>query len=291
MRKFILLGIKRIMFLVFRPFILLYSVFVGNFYLMQKAEWKLNHDYLNVWKTIIVNFSTFTFNVATKMPILVYGRIDFLNVGKIKIDSDEIYTGMLVINPITWRSKSVTCIENHGLWTIKKGGIRIFGGSNIMICKNGHLVLEGNNTIGENAIIYCEQLIRIGFNSNMAYNANITDTNSHYMVNILDGCVGKQRRPVEIGDYNWIGNNTTIKPGTRTPDHITIASSYSVLTKDYRKIIPPYSVLGGCPAKLLKENIARVFSSEEETELLRKDRVGLDLTISKDRILKATITH
>ena len=88
-----------------------------------------------------------------------------------------------------------------------------------------------------------------------------------------------------IGSFNWICNNTSVKAGVKTPDH-TIAASSSVLTKDYTQIIKPYSIIGGCPAKLIKENCSRVFDVNVEKELTKNPNMIKDL--SDDEIMNIT---
>lgn len=50
-----------------------------------------------------------------------------------------------------------------------------------------------------------------------------------------------------IGDDCWIGMNSLLTPG-RTISKGTIVAMGSVLTKDF----PPYSIVGGAPAKFIK---------------------------------------
>ena len=45
-----------------------------------------------------------------------------------------------------------------------------------------------------------------------------------------------------------------------------VASANALLTKDYSEL-PPYSVVGGCPAKLLKTGIRRIYNEENESFL------------------------
>lgn len=55
--------------------------------------------------------------------------------------------------------------------------------------------------------------------------------------------------PVIIGNNVWIGEKVTILPNVTIGDGCVIAAN-SVVTKD----IPPYSVVAGIPAKIIKQN-------------------------------------
>ena len=55
--------------------------------------------------------------------------------------------------------------------------------------------------------------------------------------------------PVVIGDNVWIGDKATILPGVTIGDGAVIAAN-AVVTKD----VPPYSVVGGNPARIIKQS-------------------------------------
>lgn len=54
--------------------------------------------------------------------------------------------------------------------------------------------------------------------------------------------------PVEIKDGVWIGAFATILPGVTIGEGAVVAAC-SVVTKD----VPPFSVVAGCPARVIKE--------------------------------------
>lgn len=54
--------------------------------------------------------------------------------------------------------------------------------------------------------------------------------------------------PITIGKYVWIGSNVTILPGISVGDWAVVAAG-AVVTKD----IPPFTVVGGVPAKVIKK--------------------------------------
>lgn len=65
--------------------------------------------------------------------------------------------------------------------------------------------------------------------------------------------------PVEIGNDVWIGEGVFIKNGVKIGDGSVIGAK-AVVTKD----IPPYAIVAGCPAKILKYR----FDEETIKELL-----------------------
>ena len=54
---------------------------------------------------------------------------------------------------------------------------------------------------------------------------------------------------VVIGNNVWIGDKATILPGVIIGDGAVIGTG-AVVTKD----VPPYSVVGGNPARIIKQN-------------------------------------
>lgn len=77
--------------------------------------------------------------------------------------------------------------------------------------------------------------------------------------NAMEGKSYPTKGDTIIGNDVWIGHKVTIMPGVNIGDGAIIATR-SVVTKD----VPPYSVVGGNPAKELKKR----FTEEEITKLL-----------------------
>ncbi len=53
--------------------------------------------------------------------------------------------------------------------------------------------------------------------------------------------------PIRIGNHVWIGSNATVLPGVSVGDWAVVAAG-AVVTRD----VPPLTVVGGVPAKVLK---------------------------------------
>lgn len=58
----------------------------------------------------------------------------------------------------------------------------------------------------------------------------------------------RPRAPITIESYVYIGGNCTLYPGVKVSHHSIIAPN-SAVTKD----VPPYTMVGGVPARMIKE--------------------------------------
>ena len=102
--------------------------------------------------------------------------------------------------------------------------------------------------------ITCVNRIKIGDNCLTGKWVTITD-NSHgrNVKEELNVPPGERplysKGPVIIGTNVWIGDKATILPGVTIGDNAVIAAN-SVVTKD----VMANTVVGGCPAKLLRDN-------------------------------------
>ena len=148
-----------------------------------------------------------------------------------------------------------------------EGGGKITIGSKCVLSK--HLILTAWETINPQVVITIGNDVQFG-----EYN-HITATNrieigdgflSGRWVTITDNSHGtidyeslqkpvKRRRvvskgPVIIGKNVWVGDKATILPGVTIGDGVVIAAN-SVVSHD----VPPYCIVGGIPAKIIKKII------------------------------------
>lgn len=104
----------------------------------------------------------------------------------------------------------------------------------------------GNNTaIGDRTEIHAGQAVNIGENCNISWDVCIMDRDYHKFnspVEIIS--------PVNIQDNVWIGCNALIMKGVTIGEGAVVAAG-SVVTKD----VPANSVVGGNPARVIKEDI------------------------------------
>lgn len=110
------------------------------------------------------------------------------------------------------------------------------------------LKIGNNSSIGPYSYIGCSGYIEIGDNVMMSPRVSIYAENhlfEHPDLTIKEQ--GVKREFVKIEDDCWIAANTVILAGVTIGRGSVIAAG-SVVTKD----IPPYSIVGGVPAKVIK---------------------------------------
>jgi acetyltransferase-like isoleucine patch superfamily enzyme len=113
------------------------------------------------------------------------------------------------------------------------------------------LKVGNNSSIGPYAYIGCSGYIEIGENVMMSPRVSIYSENHNFEDTTLPMISqGVARSFVKIEDDCWIAANSVILAGV-TVGKGSIVAAGSIVTKD----VPPYSVVGGNPAKLLKSRI------------------------------------
>ena len=115
-------------------------------------------------------------------------------------------------------------------------------------CDNGKNIHVGENFLANyNVTILDIAPVHIGDYVMIGPNALITTVNHPLSP------MGRRKhlgiaKPVKIGSDVWIGGNVTILPGVAVGNNVVIAAG-AVVTKD----VPDNCVIGGVPAKIIKE--------------------------------------
>lgn len=229
----------------------------------------LNHK-INILLTIYINLKLFPLNIAIKFPIYVYGKWRFFDLsGKIEF-TVPIRRGILLLG----KNLAGFCVTGKGSLRISENA-KIIVGDNVIISqgnqiciKNGAILKLNNNVkLGDFVRIICAKFIEIGAQTDITYESQVTDFNSHFIENLNTKKISTIYKPVWIGEYCWIGNRTTIMPGTILPDR-TIVCSNSLLNKNYKiQGLQMYSLIGGIPAKLINTGLKRIYNTSMEKEL------------------------
>ncbi|WP_448378345.1 acyltransferase [Fervidobacterium sp.] len=128
------------------------------------------------------------------------------------------------------------------------GTVRLGPGTRIITGKNT-LVKTGDGTfISGNSKIICMDRVEIGRKCAISWDVQIMDSDFHRIVQ--GKTVKNPTKPVRIGNHVWIGSRVTILKGVTIGDGSIVAAG-SVVTRD----VPPYSLVAGNPAKIVKEGV------------------------------------
>jgi acetyltransferase-like isoleucine patch superfamily enzyme/coenzyme F420-reducing hydrogenase beta subunit len=125
------------------------------------------------------------------------------------------------------------------------GNYTMYAESYIRVIKNGELVLN-SGFINEGVQITCASKITIGEGCVIARDVVIRDYDAHS----IDLPNYKIAKPIELGKHVWIGNRAMILKGVKIGDGAVVAAG-ALVTKD----VPINCIVGGVPAKVIKENI------------------------------------
>jgi acetyltransferase-like isoleucine patch superfamily enzyme len=132
--------------------------------------------------------------------------------------------------------------------TLEINGYNQIGrGSLIWILDNGRITLNGATTNGQNKII-AKQHVSIGQGCQIAWGVTICDHDFHKT--FTDGNQNIETAPVNIGKNVWIGMDATILKGVTIGDGAIVAAG-AIVTRD----VPAGTLVGGAPARILKENV------------------------------------
>ena len=97
---------------------------------------------------------------------------------------------------------------------------------------NGKIIIGNDVIMGPEVLFYTQN-----------HNSLRTDVAIKYQGNTIE-------KPIEIGDGSWIGARAIILPGVRIGIGAIIAAG-AIVTKD----VPDYSIVGGNPAKVIKNRL------------------------------------
>lgn len=139
------------------------------------------------------------------------------------------------------------------LWYRKLG---VVFGKNPMISTDlrvsgeySNISIKDNVIITEGCFFLAKNKISIGENTGIGFRTMIiTSSNPNGPYSELKKLYSNETKPVKIGDNSWIGAGSLILPGI-TIGNYSIVAAGSVVTKD----VPDYYVVGGVPAKLIKQ--------------------------------------
>ena len=177
--------------------------------------------------------------------ISIYKRRKFQNIASCDIGKNSFINFRSVIG-----KKDVSLIVGHS---------SIIEGTLSYDCEGAEILIGDRTFIGGSSIV-CAERVEIGSDVLISWGCTIVDHNSHATDwdsrknDVVEWAQGKKdwstvkKSPVIIHDRVWIGFNAIILKGISIGEGAIVAAG-SVVTKD----VAPYTIVGGNPAKLIRE--------------------------------------
>lgn len=223
-------------------------------------------NHVNWLATIYFNLRQLSLRTAVKLPIYIYFDTKLVDLSGRIVINGEIRRGIVKIGKKWTRSQGNTYYQNRGIWVIH-GASTICKGTQLLIMPKACFETGENVNIREHCYISVNKRVKLGRNCELAYSCQIMDSDFHYTINTETRETHYMKGDIIIGDNNWFGSYTTVKKGTKTPNNCIVASSFSLLCKDYTKSIPENSVIGGIPAKLISRNSRRIYNMKSHQQI------------------------
>lgn len=152
---------------------------------------------------------------------------------------------------------------NYDLLSVGKN---TYGGIKVLAYNNTNKIRIGN---------YCSIAPEVSFILSAEHYVNHI-SNFPFRAKIIDGSLeGMSKGDIIVDDDVWIGYGSTILSGVHIGQGAVVAAG-AVVSKD----VPPYAIVGGVPAKIIKYR----FSSEIIDELIKVDYSKLTKEMIEEHI-------
>ena len=234
-----------------------------------KIIWHWYRLHLNLTRTLYFNFRVFNFITAIKLPVWLYGHIQFGGLHRGCVVLQQLETGGVKIgggwdSDVFGRSKRhISYLRIRGKLVLDKK-ITMQQGVTLSINNNAILKIGNNVVINERVTIHSKASITINDNCRIGWNTQIFDTGFHYMVN--KGKLAYRNAPVVIENNVWVGNSVSIMKGSYLPAY-TIVASNSLVNKNFKEM-GEHCLIGGIPAKYITNGVERLLLLDGEIDKL-----------------------
>ena len=193
--------------------------------------------------SVYFNFKYLPFKQAIRLPILVY-KPHFLQLsGKVVLESEKLYFGMIRLGFFT-----SAVYPNSGIALRIKGTLvfqgkcRIGNDSYVVTGKSGRIVFGDGFSVSAGLKIISHCGIKFGKDTHFGWGNIVIDSNFHPLYDMQNKKFKKAFGEIEIGDNNWFSTQCMIMPCVKTPERC-IFGARSIVTRGGH--YEPYCVHGG----------------------------------------------
>jgi acetyltransferase-like isoleucine patch superfamily enzyme len=136
------------------------------------------------------------------------------------------------------------------------------GRHNALRCHEGEMYIGRNTIFGTDNTVNCYGEIYIGPECLFADSVYIVDFDHNYWDPVMSiRSQGIYTQPIRLEGNLWVGTKATILRGV-TVGEGSVIGAMSLVNRD----VPPYSVVGGIPAKVIGQRPAPLAREEEQAE-------------------------
>lgn len=214
--------------------------------------------------SLIFCFHYLPFRQAVKLPILVY-KPHFLNLkGKLRIECDSIYCGMIRLGFLGAKAFPDTGVSWSNEGEIIFKGKCFIGANSFVVCgPQGRIEFGDDFRVGTSLHLVSMCGITFGLKTRIGWEAIIMDTNFHPLYDMEKQHFKRAFGPIKIGDYNWIGTRCLVMHSVETPERCIFAAT-TVVTRGGK--YESYCVHGGNPVHVLTRNVIRKIGEDIITD-------------------------
>ncbi|MCR8912780.1 hypothetical protein NW211_12340 [Barnesiella sp. ET7] len=212
--------------------------------------------------SVIFCFWYLPFKQAIKIPIIIYCPRIFKFGGRVIIDSDKIYFGMIRLGLFITNQYPNAGIRWYNKGTIVFKGKACIGANSAITVLRPSSYLEFGENFGNVTTLRINCDYRIVFRENvlMGWDVSVADSAMHRTKDLEGNFTSLGYGEILIGKNSWIASQCFIMQNTDLPDY-TIVGARSITNKRYN--IPAYSFIAGTPAHFIKNGIWRDLNDDK----------------------------
>ena len=194
---------------------------------------------------------------------------------------------VVIIEEPNFSRSNIIINGNSNTFSLKKT-IKIVDGANFFVENGSQVLIDENCELGNgdlhvvaNGNYKNQHKLVIGKNCHIAKNAIIRTSDGESLINPETKLSTSEPQDVIINDHCWITSRCTILKGSVLPKN-TIVGANSLVNKKFEK---ENTLIGGSPAKILKENVHWVSGGYGKNMELHFGKTKQEITFDVEKFI------